>query len=111
MAPEEQANPIEQPKNAELDQWLIQAWTHHANKEYPQAENLFHKALQAYPNAEEAAYGLGLSQKLNDRPSEAIQSFQKAYHLLEHSETIQDSARRTMLRRLVAAHLSMLGAQ
>ena len=110
MTSETPANPKEEQTNFELEGWLSQAWSCHANKDYSQAESLFSQALKAYPDAEEAAYGLGLSLKQSGRPEEAIQYFQKALALLESSSNSQDTARRAMLRRLVNAHLSMLSA-
>ncbi len=110
MTTETPDNPQEEQKNAELAGWLSQAWSHHANKDYSQAESLFSQALRAYPDADEAAYGLGLSLKQSGRPAEAIQFFQKTLTLLEGSSDSQDTARRAMLRRLVNAHLSMLSS-
>lgn len=110
MTAEDQNNPIEEQKNTELEGWLSQAWVHHSSQQYAQAERLFQQAFKAYPESDEAAYGLGLSQKLSGRQQEAIQSFQKALSLLDSSSNTQDTARRAMLRRLVNAHLSMLSA-
>ena len=108
MTPENLDAPTSEQENSELDQWLAQAWRHVANQNYAQAESLFRQALKAYPQANQAAYGLGLSLKMTNRPQEAIQSFQQALDLLERQEATDDAARRTMLRRLVSAHLSML---
>ena len=108
MTPENLDAPTSDVENAELDRWLAQAWKHVANQEYAQAESLFRRAQKAYPQAYQAAYGLGLSLKMTNRPQEAIQSFQQALDLLEKQEVTDDATRRTMLRRLVSAHLSML---
>ena len=110
MTTQKSTNLIDEPKNTELEQWISQAWVHHVNKEYSQSESLFRQALKAYPDSEEAAYGLGLSLKQSNHPQEAIQSFQTALKLLENSTTKEDSARWAMLRHLSNAHISMLSA-
>ena len=111
MTPENLDTLSSQLENSELDQWLAQAWKHVANQEYAQAESIFRQAQKAYPQAYQAAYGLGLSLKMTNRPQKAIQSFQQALDILEKQESTDDAARRTMLRRLVSAHLSMLAGK
>lgn len=108
MTPENPDTLSSQQENSELDQWLAQAWKHVVNQEYAQAESLFRQTLNAYPQSYQAVYGLGLSLKMTNRPQKAIQSFQQTLDILEKQEATDDSARRTMLRRLVTAHLSML---
>jgi tetratricopeptide (TPR) repeat protein len=110
MTTENQTAPTNAQQDPELAARLSQAWRCHANQDYTQAESLFRQALAANPEAEEAAYGLGLALKLSQRSADAQQYFQTALTLLESSTSQQDSVRRVMLRRLVNAHLSMLSA-
>ncbi len=91
-----------------LDDFVRQGWVRHVNRDLTGAEQSFRTAMQKDPLSYEATYGLGMVLKLQNRKEDAIQAFQKTITLIQDNPNTDDYARKTMLRHLSEAHISMM---
>jgi len=87
---------------------LRDAWIQHVQGTNEETEKLFREAMEVDPHSSEAAYGLGLSLKIQKRNDESIEAFQHALSLLDQYGIPESPVRAAMLRHLSKAHISMI---
>ncbi len=112
-----------QNSNAER---IGQAWNHHREGRNDASIAEFEAILKQNPSDIDANYGLGLAQRVAGRKEAAIESFQRAYQLVEQAKGAYQSTRTSaqnetnvktpeddrfqMLSRMVKQRLTELGA-
>lgn len=103
-----------------------QAWNHHREGRNDASIAEFEAILKQNPSDIDATYGLGLAQRVAGRKQAAIESFQRAYQLVEQAKVVYQATRTSaqnennvktpeddrfqMLSRMVQQRLAELGA-
>ena len=97
------------PKEARPGEESIdRAWTYYAQGKYAEAEAEFRSAAVQDDRLIDAHYGLAISARSQGKTEEAVGALRKAQQIVE-DETIEiNPNRRTILRQLIAAQLSIL---
>lgn len=104
--PQPDSTAADTPVTAE--QWTSSGWKHYALKQYPAAEASFRQAIQLDDRLTDAHYGLSVSLRSQNRTQEAIEEMKKAQECIEADESLEDPGRRTILRQLIEAQLTIL---
>jgi tetratricopeptide (TPR) repeat protein len=101
------ASPVEESSKTAED-YIGQGWIYYAQKKYTEAEENFRRAILLDERLIDGHYGLGLSARAQGRTTEAIESIRKAQTLAADDKNIGDPGKRTILRLLIDAQLSIL---
>lgn len=84
--PEEQGAPIKRQQLSELDQMIDQGNREIAQKNPAAAEDTFGKALEKYPDAPRALYGLAVASVLSGDAARARELFEKVVAIADSAE-------------------------
>jgi tetratricopeptide (TPR) repeat protein len=96
---------LENPQTPE--EYIHRGWSLHIRNEFKDSEASFRKALELDPDSVEAAYGIGMSLRVQGKEEEANQYFQKTLDILNSDSVKMDPARATMFRHLAETHIKM----
>jgi tetratricopeptide (TPR) repeat protein len=91
-----------------LEDFLLAGWDAYAKHDQTLAENSFRQAQSLDENSVEAAYGLGLALKMQQRGEPAVEAFQRVIDLIQNGSLQDDLSRASMLRHLSNWHILMI---
>ena len=102
--------PVEpSPEGARPGEEIIErAWTYYAQGKYSEAEAEFRAAAFHDDRLIDAHYGLAVSSRSQGKTEEAVGALKKAQQLVDDETIDVNPNRRTILRQLITAQLSIL---
>lgn len=95
------------PATQETNEYITLGWSHHTKGEQEAAVENFQKAIAKDSKSIEGLYGLALVLKSQGRRRDSKMIFEQIISIIDE-EMSRNSVRKTMLKRLVKAHINQI---